>query len=183
MSTNAQPLTGGLAIWIFMLVEVATFSMFLLAFATAWQGQEAVFLQSQSMLHVGSGTFGTAVLLLGSWAAYEGVLAAERGAGGSGFWFAATAASGIVFSVNKIHEYSGLTGVNLSTNDFWFSYLFLTALHLLHVVVGIGAFGWLAWIAFKGKGQTGLFQTGAAYWHLVDVIWLLLFPILYLMHP
>jgi nitric oxide reductase NorE protein len=183
-----RPLTGGVAIWIFMTVEVVTFSMFLLHYALSWRGDVAVYAASQARLHPGSATFGTLLLLLGSWAAYQGVLAHEaRWSRAAALWFLGTTFSGVAFAANKIHEYASLHGVNLSTNGFWFSYLFLTALHLLHVLIGVGAFGWLAvksWRATRGEpGDSRIFQTGAAYWHLVDVIWLLLFPMLYLMHP
>jgi len=183
-----RPLTGGMAIWIFMTVEVATFSMFLLHYAASWRGDAQVYLASQARLHPGSATFGTVLLLLGSWAAYQGVLACEGRRGrAAAWWFVGTTVSGVAFSANKIHEYAGLSGVNLSTNGFWFSYLFLTALHLLHVLIGVGAFAWLASRAWREartvSAEATIFQTGAAYWHLVDVIWLLLFPLLYLMHP
>jgi len=185
---RSRPLTGGVAIWIFMAVEVATFSMFLLHYAFSWRSEASVYLLAQARLHVDSATFGTLLLLLGSWLAYHGVLMHERGkAGSAALHFAGTALSGVIFSANKIHEYAGLSGVNLSTNGFWFSYLFLTALHLIHVWIGVGAFGWLAYRCWREAREiapdSSIFQTGAAYWHLVDVIWLLLFPMLYLMHP
>ena len=183
-----RPLTGGTAIWVFMAVEVVTFGLFLLHHAYSWAGQAAVYLESQRHLHVTSATFGTVLLLLGSWAAYQGVLASEAGRGRiAALWLSATAVSGVAFSINKIVEYSDLGGVSLSTNGFWFSYLFLTGIHLLHVVAGVGGFGWLAWRAYNDRIAEGEdllnIQAGAAYWHLVDVVWLLLFPILYLMHP
>jgi len=183
-----RPLTGGVAIWIFMAVEVATFSMFLLHYAASWRANAQVYLASQARLHPDSATFGTVLLLLGSWAAYQGVRASEGGRQrAAAWWCVGTTVSGMAFSANKIHEYAGLSGVNLSTNGFWFAYLFLTALHLLHVLIGVGAFAWLASRAWRQTPGTSaratIFQTGAAYWHLVDVIWLLLFPLLYLMHP
>jgi nitric oxide reductase NorE protein len=185
-----QPLTGGTAIWVFMAVEVLTFGLFLLHHAWGWAGSAEVMAEGRARLHVDSATLGTVVLLLGSWAAYEGVLACEEGRGRPGaLWFLGTAASGLVFTVNKIGEYASpeLAGISLSESRFWFSYLFLTGLHLAHVVLGIGGFLWLAgqaWRARSGEGE-GLLavQAGAAYWHLIDVVWLLLFPVLYLMSP
>lgn len=183
-----RPLTGGTAIWVMMAVEVATFGMFLLYFAWSWVGNAAAFLESQAQLHLGAATFGTVLLLLGSFAAYQGVLACEGGRlrAGAG-WMVATAVTGLAFSANKLIEYSHLEGVGLSTNAFWFSYLFLTGIHLLHVLAGVGGFAWLAWRAWSGHGDEGEellhVEAGAAYWHLVDVIWLLLLPILYGMRP
>ncbi len=193
MSSRAErwlPLTGGTAVWVFMAVEVLTFGLFLLHHAWGWVGSAEVMLEGQARLHVDSATLGTAVLLLGSWAAYEGVLACEAGRGRAGAgWFLGTAASGLLFTANKIGEYASpeLSGVSLSESRFWFSYLFLTGLHLGHVVVGVGGFGWLAWQAWRARSGEGegllAVQAGAAYWHLIDVVWLLLFPLLYLMAP
>lgn len=185
---SARPLTGGLAIWIFMTVELVTFGLFLLQLAFSWSSEADVFRQSQAQLHVGSATFGTVVLLVGSWTAYRGALSVEgQGARSTALWFALTALAGVVFVTNKLAEYGDLEGINLSTNGFWFSYLFLTALHLLHVLIGVAGFLWLTLRASKRALATSsgrlTAQAGAAYWHLVDVIWLLLFPILYLMHP
>lgn len=177
-----------------MCIEVGTFSMFLLHYSYSWSGNAPVYLASQARLHIDSATFGTLLLLLGSWAAYQGVLAHEdRRPRAGAIWFLGTTISGIAFSANKIYEYAGLGDITLSTNGFWFSYLFLTALHLLHVLIGVGAFTWMALRAWRRDakndtfstdgGSSTVYQTGAAYWHLVDVIWLLLFPMLYLMHP
>ncbi len=183
-----RPLTGGTAIWVVMAVEVVTFGMFLVYHAASWSGQQAVYRASQAQLHVDSATFGTLLLLVGSWTAYQAALSAEDGrARPAGTWMAVTAGAGVLFCANKLVEYSHLDGVGLSTNGFWFAYLFLTGLHLLHVVAGVVAFGWLSLLAFRGTATDGEdllnIQAGAVYWHLVDVVWLMLFPILYVMHP
>ncbi|MFT7519530.1 MAG: nitric oxide reductase NorE protein [Kiritimatiellia bacterium] len=171
-----------------MVVEVVTFGLFLLHHAWSWAGQIDVYMESQAQLHISSATLGTILLLIGSWSAYQGVLACEKQRGRFGaLWLAATTLSGLLFLANKVLEYSYLQGVSLSTNGFWFSYLFLTQLHLLHVLAGVGGFAWLAFRAYRGQTNEGegllSVQAGAAYWHLIDVVWLMLFPILYLMHP
>ena len=184
-----RPLTGGTAVWLFMCVEVVSFGLFLLGHAWSWRGQEAVYRESQSLLHVDSGVVGTVILLIGSGFAYQAVLTNAAGnARATAGWLAASAVSGLVFSANKLHEYASpeLAEVTLSTNGFWFSYLFITGLHLLHVLAGVVILVWLAVRA--GRGQYGPndaldIEAGAAYWHLVDVTWILVFPILYLMHP
>ena len=171
-----------------MAVEVVTFGLFLLRHTAQWATDPEVFLASQARLHVGSATVGTVVLLIGSFTAYQGALSCEVGRGRRAVgWLAATALAGLVFSTNKIGEYADLTDVTLSTNGFWFSYLFLTGLHLLHVVAGVVGFAWLTVSAARGHADEGEglleVQAGAVYWHLVDVVWLMLFPVLYLMHP
>ncbi len=185
---NWQPITGGTAIWVVMAVEVITFGMFLVYHASSWAGQVDIFLASQSQLHPNSATLGTLLLLTGSFTAYQSVLSAEASkARQSSAWMVATAVFGVMFCANKLLEYSHIDGVGLSTNGFWFSYFFLTGLHLLHVVGGVVAYAWLGALALGGRGVEGEdllnVQAAAVYWHLVDVVWLLLFPILYLMKP
>jgi nitric oxide reductase NorE protein len=186
--THPAPLTGGSAIWIIMIVEAITFGLFFFYFADGWGRDTAAFSASQAQLHPNSATFGTMLLLTGSWTAYIGVLRSEAQQGKvAARWFVATAVLGTLFCANKLVEYSHLSGVNLSTNGFWFAYLFLTGLHLLHVLGGVVGFGGLAWLASQERTSDEedllWFQAGAVYWHIVDVIWLMLFPIIYLMHP
>jgi cytochrome c oxidase subunit III len=67
-------------------------------------------------------------------------------------------------------------------------YFIMTGLHALHMIIGIGFFIWLLWAAFKGRFtpeyHTPL-EMGGLYWHFVDIIWIYLFPLLYLIdrHP
>lgn len=184
-----QPLTGGTAVWVFMSVEVLTFGLFMLGHAWGWRSEPQLFAESQALLHVDSGLRGTVILLVGSWLAYQGVLAnAQDRPATSAAWLASASVAGLAFTVNKVAEYLSpeLAQVSLSTNGFWFSYLFLTGLHLLHVIGGVGFLGWLALrVRAGGHGSADplTVEAGAAYWHLVDVVWVLLFPVLYVMHP
>jgi nitric oxide reductase NorE protein len=182
--TAPAPLSGGVAVWVFMTVEVVTFGMFLLAFAWSYGADPATFAAAQARLHPESALRGTALLLLASGFAYQAVLAhAERRLNATSRWMAAAAAAGLAFSVNKLLEYAdpSLAGLHLSSGGFWFSYFFLTGLHLLHVLGGIAFFGWLAGVVRRAEVDRLTVEAGAAYWHLVDLIWVLLFPILYLM--
>ncbi len=70
-------------------------------------------------------------------------------------------------------------------NLFYTLYFYLTGLHALHVVVGIILLSWLAWGAFRRTYSPASYihvECGALYWHLVDVVWIFLWPMLYLMH-
>lgn len=136
-----HPLTGGTAVWVFMTVEVVTFGLFLMGHAWGWRSHREVFAASQDLLHVGSAVRGTGLLLVGSWLAYQAVLANAQGRHRvASRWLAVGAVAGLLFAVNKIIEDGTpeLAGLTLSTNAFWFSYLFLTGLHLLHVLGGVG---------------------------------------------
>ena len=71
---------------------------------------------------------------------------------------------------------------------FFALYFIMTGLHALHMVVGLGIFTWLLWMAWKGR-FTPRYHTpleiGGLYWHFVDIVWIYLFPLLYLIdrHP
>ena len=93
------PLTGGAAVWVFMTVEVATFGMFFVAHAGGWQTEPDVYASSQALLHPASAIRGTAILLVGSWLAYQGALAKPTRAWP---WMAAAAVSGLLFALDLI---------------------------------------------------------------------------------
>ena len=71
---------------------------------------------------------------------------------------------------------------------FFALYFVMTGLHALHMVIGLGIFSWLFWAAWKGRFtpeyHTPL-EIGGLYWHFVDIVWIYLFPLLYLIdrHP
>lgn len=184
-----RPLPGGTVVWVFMLVEVVTFGLFLLGHAAAWRDTPADFAAAQALLHPGSAVRGTVILLLGSGAAYQAPLAMEAGRPrAAAGWLLATAISGVVFGVNKVAEYASpsLAGVGLSSGPFWFGYLFITAMHLLHVLAGVALLVGVAAPLWRARVETESplhVEALAAYWHLVDVVWLLVFPILYLVRP
>ena len=71
---------------------------------------------------------------------------------------------------------------------FFALYFIMTGLHALHMIIGLGIFTWLFWMAWKGRFtpeyDTPL-EIGGLYWHFVDIVWIYLFPLLYLIdrHP
>ena len=80
-------------------------------------------------------------------------------------------------------HYAGLPPPN--TNMFFSIYFAMTGLHGIHVLVGIGVFIWLLVRAMKGHFSEAYFgpvDFAALYWHIVDLIWIYLFPLLYLIH-
>lgn len=75
-------------------------------------------------------------------------------------------------------------GIGLTTNDFYMYYYMFTGIHLLHVVIGMAVLGFLWHVSRKGASDGEnmvMLETGASFWHLVDVLWIVLFALLYLM--
>ncbi len=181
-----RALSGGTVIWLFVAIELLTFGLFFVGFAAARRADPEPFLAGQAQLHPLLGAVNTGVLLCGGWCAARGVLANRsnepRAAAG---YLAGAAATGLVFMAIKLHEYADVfaAGVSLSTNTFWFFYLFVTGLHFLHVLAGVGFLVPTAVRAARGAyGPEAPFtvEAVAVFWHLVDLLWIVLFPLLYL---
>lgn len=178
------PLPGGALIWIIIGVELVTFFGFFLFYAAAYVKEPETFRAGQQHLHALSGTINTVILLLGSWLIARAVVAAERRRG-QWWWMAATCVTGIVFMAIKMFEYADAFGSGVMTSDnmFWFYYLFLTIFHLLHVLVGVALTAAMAWRhrpASENPPALESIEATAMFWHLVDLVWIVLFPLLYL---
>jgi nitric oxide reductase NorE protein len=92
---------------------------------------------------------------------------------------------GMLFVLLKSIEYyeKSAAGIHFLSNDFFTFYWSLTIFHLAHVLAGLGILFYFSRLNKKGKSipMTDL-QAGAAFWHLCDLIWLLIFPSLYLLY-
>lgn len=102
-------------------------------------------------------------------------------------------AGGMLFGAGflgvKVIEYSDKINHDLvpGTNDFFLYYYLLTGLHAFHVTVGMIVLTILLVLSRKRKeeftkGQWAFFEGGACFWHMVDLLWILLFPAIYLIH-
>jgi nitric oxide reductase NorE protein len=182
----ARELPGGTVIWLFVAIELLTFGLFFVGFAAARRADPAPFVAGQAQLHPLLGAINTCVLLCGGWLAARAVLANRCNEGrAAAAYLGGAAASGILFMAIKLHEYAGVfaAGISLSTSSFWFFYLFLTGLHFLHVLAGVGFLLPTAWRAAHdayGPAEPATVEAVAVFWHLVDLIWIFLFPLLYL---
>jgi heme/copper-type cytochrome/quinol oxidase subunit 3 len=176
---------GKFAIWLFLATEVMFFSGLIGAYivlrtaAASWPNPE-------ERLAVGITAFNTFVLITSSWMMVKALFAAERGdRAGILRWLGATIGGGSLFVGIQVYEYLQLAhhGSLPNVDIFWSTFYIMTGFHGMHVVVGVI---WLmcAWVsAFKGKygprNYLGL-ELAGLYWHFVDLVWVLLFTIVYL---
>lgn len=181
-----RELAGGTVIWLFVAIELLTFGLFFVAFATSQRADPASFSAGQAQLHPFFAAVNTCVLLTGGWFAARGVLAnrCDQSRAASRYLWGA-AATGLLFMAIKSYEYVGVfaAGITLSTSAFWFFYLFVTGFHFLHVLAGVGFLVPTAWRTARGAYGSAAPMTVeavAVFWHLVDMIWVLLFPLFYL---
>lgn len=126
----------------------------------------------------------TAVLVGSSFTAHRAVGSAERSdATGASAWLAITMAMGAAFLAAQGFEYSEL-GFSVADHSYGTLFYTMTGFHALHVAGGLVALG-LVWLK-NARGDLREGRAGSAvavgyYWHFVDVVWLLLFAVLYVL--
>jgi len=176
-----------LAMWVFLATEIHLFGGAFCAFAFyRWRYLE-VFNHHASQLNVWMGFTNTLVLLTSSWTMVLAVDAAQKGRNKAcGQRCLITIALGIVFFIIKGMEYSAKFshGIYPSTHIFWGLYFTMTGIHAFHVLVGLGLIFWLYLLSKKNRFTETYYtpvEVIGLYWHLVDVIWIFLFPLLYLL--
>lgn len=180
-------LAGDLAVWLIILAELLAFGILFLSYAFARTFDVALFNASQRTLDLNSGAINTALLITGSWCVVRAVQAVKKDASAAGArWLLAALACGSGFVVIKVLEFSdkAQAGIDLSTNTFYMFYLLLTGFHFFHV---LAAMVFLTILLVKtraghyGKHNHHALETGAAFWHMVDLLWIVLFPLVYVM--
>ena len=182
-----QHLPGDLIIWIFILAELTTFAAFFLTYAFARSRNVALFHQSQLSLDLNSGAINTVLLITGSWFVVLAVQAIKRNQVRlCSTWLVAGIGCGFLFLIIKVLEYQDkfTAGLNMSTNTFYMFYFSLTFFHFMHVILGLVFLAIVLTKNLKGAYSAQnhrLVESGAAYWHMVDLLWIVLFPLVYVM--
>ncbi|VVM72436.1 Quinol oxidase subunit 3 [Pseudomonas fluorescens] len=194
MSTSAESggvapraLPGDLAMWFFILAELSVFAILILAFAVTQALKPQLFSESRLLLNTSTGLAMTLSLLT---AGLFAALAQEhvrhsRPRRGAVFLLAALLVAS-VYVVLKLSEYRHLlaSGLGMEHNTFFTLYWILTGFHFLHVLLGLFILGWLAERCRCGlydAGNRSGFESGVLYWHMVDLIWVVLFPLVYVL--
>lgn len=180
-------LPGDLAIWLFILAEMLAFAVFFAAYAFARAKNVEMFNTYQHTLDRNLGALNTFLLITGSWFVVLAVQAAHkdnRPAIARNLLLGWLCGGG--FLVVKVIEYAAKfgAGISMSTNTFYMFYISLTFFHFMHVILGMVILTVL-WVQAR-KGVYGShdahgLESGAAYWHMVDLLWIVLFPLVYVM--
>lgn len=173
-----EDLPGDAMIWVLIFSELAAFGLFLGAFAVARLVQPALFASGQAALDSNLAGMNTVVLVTSGWAAARAAQAARKKARSRArHWLLGAMALGGLFIAIKLVEYTGEigSGIGLETSPFFTLYFLLTGFHLLHVALGIIILA----VVCRRAEATGV-ETGTAFWHMVDLVWIVMFPIVYL---
>jgi cytochrome c oxidase subunit 3 len=181
-----------LGMWLFLGTEILLFAvLFSGFFLYRWMYLDDYHSGSHH-LNWKLGALNTLVLLFSSFTAARAVSAAQNGDNkGVVKLFSITIACGFIFLVVKYFEYSGKYHAGLWPGkenyheymNFLGFYFCMTGLHGLHVILGMGLLYWGLRKAQKNRFSGAYYtpiEVGALYWHLVDLVWIYLFPLLYL---
>lgn len=197
-SESARRQAAHLGMWVFISTEVLLFAALFTAYGVYRSVYPEVFREAQHHMDVTLGTVNTFLLVTSSVLVALAVHAVRESRPGlCGALLALAAVMGVVFLVIKGVEYGhhveegGLPGDWYRLEDlpetggslFFSLYFLLTGFHALHVTVGVCALTVLAVQSASGKFSASYatpVELGGMYWHLVDVIWLFVYPIMYL---
>lgn len=181
------PNAGAPGFLVFIFADMMVFGLFFVSFMVERGKNVALFQQSRGLLDVNAGGINTLILLTSSWFVVLAVQAVREGRHRPVAWLLAlAAASGAAFVVLKVLEYADKLshGISMLSNDFFMFYFIFTGIHMLHVVGGVVML-LIFWLKARGgafrDGQPGALETGGLFWHMVDLLWIVLFPLLYLM--
>jgi heme/copper-type cytochrome/quinol oxidase subunit 3 len=173
--------TGRLALWWVLASEIVIFGGLLSAYVMNRIGHpEWAFDAEHTNLVAGS--INTFVLLTSSLMAVLGHQAAQTGDGRrAARYLGLTILGALMFLAIKSVEWSHEIGAGfvLGSSGFWSFYYLAAGLHALHVIAGAVAMGFVAVDAAKGQELQRVELVGI-YWHFVDVVWIFLFPLLYI---
>ena len=185
---RAKPhLPGELGIWIFVGGDLIVFTLFFILIAVGNKEQAAIFAQSRARLDMWVGVANTALLLTGSWFVATGVGQCRRQHNPrTGRYFSLAILCGLLFITNKSFEWGNKihAGITPATNDFYMYFFVFTGIHLLHVLIGIGVLFFLRSVSRRStleRRHIRTLESGATFWHLVDLLWVFLFALLYLL--
>ena len=187
-----------LGMWLFLATEVLFFGGLFMAYTLYRNEYPDVYVECSRLMDWRLGALNTGVLLTSSLTMVLAVVAAEQGRIKALIrWLIVTMGFGVVFLVVKGIEYHAKFVEHLVPGP-WFTheipnrgaaqiffslYFGMTGLHALHMIIGIGLLSAIAYMAHKGKFTTTYnnpVEISGLYWHFVDLVWIFLFPLLYL---
>ena len=193
-----QRTASNLGIWLFLATEILFFGVLFAAYAITRVRFPEAFAAASRLTNLPLAGINTAVLVTSRLTMALAVHAAQRGARSALVgWLSLTVALGCAFLAIKAVEYrldylehlvpsldfryAGAQADQVQL--FFYMYFFITGVHALHVLVGVGCIATIAVMASRNAFSPAYFtpvDVTGLYWHLVDVIWLFVFPILYL---
>jgi nitric oxide reductase NorE protein len=178
-------LPGDSSMWFFVIGDLLIFGVYFAGYMYFRGQNHELFLAGQAQLNLDIGAVNTVVLLTSSLFMALGVTAARAGNRADAlrrFWIAL--AFGAAFPLVKMFEWFPEISRGLTPGkDLFFMYYYvMTGMHLCHVLLGLVILCFIIRnVKVSQVPRISFVETGATYWHMVDVLWLILFALLYLM--
>ena len=175
---------GDAGMWFFVIGDLIIFGVYFVGYMYYRTQDSPMFLESQARLNLDIGAINTVVLLTSSLFVALGTGAVRAGKTADGLrLFGIALAIGAVFPVLKLFEYVPeiTAGLTPGTNLFFMYYFVMTGLHLCHVLLGLVIMSFVIRNLRSAAPRISFVETAATYWHMVDVLWLVLFALLYVM--
>ncbi|MBC7141662.1 MAG: cytochrome c oxidase subunit 3 [Rhodobacteraceae bacterium] len=172
-------LPGDLMIWVLIISELLVFGAGLAAFLGVRITDPEGFAAAQDHLHRAVAGINTVILVTSGWLAALGAAEMEAGRIGRGRGFLTAAATlGLVFLAVKWAEYAdkAAQGIGVETHPFFTFYYLITGFHAAHVAAGI-----VVLLLTALRARPSEVEAGVAFWHMVDLVWVLVFPVIYLL--
>jgi cytochrome c oxidase subunit III len=185
-----------LGMWLFIFSELLLFGVLFLTYSVYRYLHPVAFGLAAEELDVVIGTINTVILLLSSLTIAMSITAVQTGKTRHAIILLGTTLFlSLVFMVNKYFEWSDkishglypgsehMQGLGQGDTLFFGLYYMLTGVHALHMIIGMAIIGFVIYEVKRGKinkGDYAYLENTGLYWHLVDLIWIFLFPLFYL---
>jgi nitric oxide reductase NorE protein len=180
-------LPGVDGVWVFIGADAVIFAILFGSFMSERLHNPAVFEASRQTLNINLGGIDTLILLTSSWVVALAIQALKRDlVGVVPKYLLGGVLTGVMFVLSKSIEYfeKFTHGITPATDPFYMWYFTLTGIHLTHVLVGTSLLTYL-WLRSRrvvyNSSNRVVPECVASFWHLVDLLWIVLFPLLYLM--
>lgn len=183
----ARHIPGEAGIWVVIFGDMLVFGLMFLTFMYYRRGNLLQFRLSEMQLNQAFGLLNTLLMLSSSWFVATAVQAARRGKRHLAcLGLTLALGCGLGFSVVKALEYREKlrAGIVIDTDDFYTFYYIFTGIHFLHVCIGMVVLAFMIRSCWPGEftsRKIGHLESGASFWHLVDLLWIALFALLYLL--
>ncbi len=196
MEAQADRLGKKIGMWLFLYTEIMLFGGLFVVYANYYHRYTDAFVQGGKSLSITTGTLNTALLLISSFTVAASITALRRGTKKASLLFLGFAVLlGFSFLVNKYFEWGDKFAHDIYPNSpaleegpqglavFYGLYYTITGLHALHVVIGLVLLivsSALIWTGRLRQDNYLVLENSGLYWHLVDLIWIFIFPLFYL---
>ena len=185
--SSDEPIPANMAVWILIGAELTEFALFFVIYLVVRSHNPEIFSQGPERLNLLAGTLNTLALITSSYFVARAISAIKMNKPKQTVkWLGASLLMGASYLGIKTWEYfwNAQAGLDSRTDLFYTLYYYLTFNHLLHVMMGMCTLAWVLvrahYHAYSKEEYQGL-ESAACYWHLIDLAWIIIFPLLYVL--